>query len=154
MQALPINPLHYGSEHLTADIIEKYLYFGVDLHTSITTLVLIENTLGGQIIPLEEIKKIKALCDKHKARVHVDGARIWNACIETGITLEEYSSYFDSISLCFSKGLGAPIGSVLLGNTKLIQLAKQYRKSFGGGWRQAGMLAAACLYALDNNWKR
>jgi threonine aldolase len=79
---------------------------------------------------------------------------LWNACVETNISLLDYCNYFDSVSLCFSKGLGAPIGSVLLGNKKFINLAKQYRKSFGGGWRQAGMLAAAAIYAVDNNWKR
>jgi len=86
--------------------------------------------------------------------MHLDGARIWNACAVTGISLKQYSEFFDSVSLCFSKGLGAPIGSVIAGTKHNITNARQLRKQFGGGWRQAGILAAACIYALDYNWPR
>lgn len=84
--------------------------------------------------------------------MHLDGARLWNASIATGIPFHEYSKYFDSISLCLSKGLGAPVGSVLVGSHSFIEKARQYRKLFGGGWRQAGILAAAGIYAIDNIW--
>jgi len=86
--------------------------------------------------------------------MHLDGARIWNACAVTGISLKQYADCFDSVSLCFSKGLGAPIGSVIAGSKYNITNARQLRKQFGGGWRQAGILAAACIYALDYNWPR
>jgi len=153
-QVLPINPQHYGKDYLTAEIISQHLFLGNDLHTPITTIICIENTLGGQVIPIEEIRKIRQLANKHQIIMHVDGARLWNACIATGLSLEEYSKNFDSVSLCLSKGLGAPVGSILVGNKDFIDKARQYRKLFGGGWRQAGILASACLFAIENNWKR
>jgi len=86
--------------------------------------------------------------------MHLDGARLWNACLATNLEMHEYTQYFDSISLCLSKGLGAPIGSVLVGNKLFIEKARQYRKIFGGGWRQAGNLAACGIYAIEHHWKR
>jgi len=151
---LPINPLHYGKEYLTAEIIEEHLFEGNDLHTPNTTIISLENTLGGQILPIEEIKKIRELSNRKQIKMHLDGARLWNASVATGISLHEYAQYFDSVSLCLSKGLGAPIGSILVGNKEFIEKARQYRKLFGGGWRQAGILAGAALYAIENNWKR
>ena len=153
-QCIPINPLHFNSPFLTADIIRKYINLSNDLHSCVSYLVLLENTLGGDILPLSEIIKIKELCDEFGLQLHLDGARLWNACIANNLTLKDYSQYTHSLSLCFSKGLGAPIGSILCGNTKFINKSKIYRKSFGGGWRQSGYLAAAALYAINNNWKR
>jgi threonine aldolase len=86
--------------------------------------------------------------------MHLDGARLWNATVATGILPQEYASYFDSISVCFSKGLGAPVGSIVIGSGEFIEQARKYRKIFGGGMRQVGILAAAALYALDNNIDR
>ncbi len=95
--------------------------------------------------------KISDLAKKHNLRMHLDGARLWNASVATGIALSEYAKYFDSVSLCFSKGLGAPIGSIIVGEKDFIKKAHFYRKAYGGGMRQIGIIAAACEYALDNN---
>ena len=86
--------------------------------------------------------------------MHLDGARLWNASIATGIKLAEYASYFDSISLCFSKGLGAPVGSIVVGSKRFIRKAHYYRKAYGGGMRQVGILAAACIFAVENHFER
>jgi len=128
-----------------------------DHHFPRTRLICIENThnrQGGKIYPLEEIKALRKLADEYNLKMHMDGARLWNASIATGIPIIEYASYFDSISLCFSKGLGAPVGSVLAGSEQFIEKAHYYRKAYGGGLRQSGLLAAAAIYALDNNFKR
>lgn len=141
---------------LDADEIERYIrpdayYFPR------TALICLENThnrAGGTIYPIDEIKKISELAKIKKIRVHLDGARIFNASVETGISVKEYASCADSISFCFSKGLGAPVGSVLCGDFETIAKARKYRKILGGGMRQAGILAAAALYALENNVDR
>lgn len=122
-----------------------------------TTLVCLENThnrAGGTIYPLEAIKEISDEMKKRNIHLHLDGARIWNASVATGIPPDEYAAYVDSISVCFSKGLGAPVGSMLLGKKEFIARAHKFRKVFGGGMRQAGILAAACLYAIENNIDR
>ncbi|MCX6157577.1 MAG: low-specificity L-threonine aldolase [Ignavibacteriota bacterium] len=122
-----------------------------------TKLICLENThnrAGGTIQPIENIKDIYSLAKQNNIKVHIDGARIFNASAETGITLKEYAQYCDSISFCFSKGLGAPVGSILCGDYELITLAHKWRKILGGGMRQSGILAAAALYALDNNVTR
>ncbi|MEK9137795.1 MAG: low-specificity L-threonine aldolase [Bacteroidota bacterium] len=119
-----------------------------------TRLICIENThnrAGGTIIPMATIKEIHALARNEGIRLHLDGARLWNASAETGISPKEYASYFDSVSVCLSKGLGAPVGSVIAGSAEFISEARRYRKIFGGGMREAGILAAAGIYALDNN---
>ncbi len=128
-----------------------------DIHAPPTSLIALENThnrAGGRIFPLEEIKKIRILSIKRKIPLHLDGARLFNASVATGIPISEYGKYFDSVSICFSKGLGAPVGSVLSGGKEFIKKARHYRKVFGGGMRQAGILASACLFALENNVKR
>ena len=122
-----------------------------------TRLICMENThnrAGGTIIPFELMKEMSALAKIEGIRMHLDGARLWNACAETGITPKEYASCFDSVSVCLSKGLGAPVGSVITGTGDFIAEARRYRKIFGGGMRQAGVLAAAGLYALENNTAR
>lgn len=122
-----------------------------------TRLVAVENTHnrgGGSIFPIEEIKRIKEVVDKYNLKFHLDGARLWNASIATGISLKEYAQYFDSVSVCLSKGLGAPVGSVIAGSKEFIKVAHRYRKAWGGGMRQAGILAAAGLYAIKNNFQR
>lgn len=128
-----------------------------DVHYPQTTLICLENThnrAGGVILPLENIKEISEYARNNNLKIHLDGARLWNASVETGISLKEYCQYFDSVSLCFSKGLGAPIGSIVVGDNKLIHRVHYYRKVFGGGMRQAGILAAACIYAIDNHFER
>lgn len=128
-----------------------------DIHRPITRLVCIEDTMnkgGGAIYDFEEIKKIAQVCKEHNLAFHCDGARLFNALVATGRSPKEYGAAFDSISICLSKGLGAPVGSLLLGSHSFIQKAKRRRKSLGGGMRQAGIIAAAGLYALQNNVER
>lgn len=139
-----------GETFMTAKEIEKNLILGEDIHESPTKLICIENTLNGTIMPIEYMRDIRALADEHGIKIHLDGARIWNAHVETKIPLDEYGSLVDSMTLCFSKGLGAPIGSCLTGESNFIKRANHFRKMFGGGWRQAGLLAAACHWSLDN----
>ncbi len=122
-----------------------------------TSLVALENTLnkaGGNYYTLEEIAPISELCKKYNLPLHLDGARIFNALVETNENPKDYSKYFNSISVCFSKGLGAPVGSALLGSKNFIADARRYRRLLGGGMRQAGILAAAASYALDNHIDR
>ncbi len=122
-----------------------------------TKVIAVENThnrASGAIIPLENIVELKKLAEKHNLYFHLDGARIWNASVATGIHVKEYASYFNSISCCLSKGLGAPIGSIIVGTKEFIKEAFRVRKAWGGGMRQAGIIAAAGLYALKNNFKR
>ncbi|MFI1771320.1 threonine aldolase family protein [Thalassobellus citreus] len=122
-----------------------------------TSLVEIENTTnkgGGACWDFNEIKKIRKVCDENNLGFHLDGARLWNALVEKNDTTEQYGEVFDTISVCLSKGLGCPIGSVLVGNSEIMQNAIRIRKIFGGNMRQVGYLAAAGLYALDNNIER
>jgi threonine aldolase len=122
-----------------------------------TKVIEIENThnrAGGTINPINNIKVLSQLAKKYNLLIHLDGARIWNAYVETGISPAEYASYFDTISCCLSKGLGAPIGSIIAGSKDFIKEAFAVRKAWGGGMRQAGVIAAAGLYALKNNIDR
>ena len=119
-----------------------------------TSLVCLENThnrAGGTVYPLEKMKEVQEFCNKKHLALHLDGARIWNAHIATGIPLKEYGAAVDSVNVCFSKGLGAPVGSMLLGSKEFIAKAHKYRKVFGGAMRQVGVLAAACRYAIQHN---
>lgn len=128
-----------------------------DVHAPETTLVSLENTMnkgGGSVYYLEEIIPIKAICEQHGLKLHLDGARIFNALAVTGESPKDWGTLFDTISICLSKGLGCPVGSVLLGTRDDIKRAKKVRKSFGGGMRQAGFLAAAGIYALDHQVER
>ena len=99
-------------------------------------------------------RDIRKVCDSYGLFLHLDGARLANACVKTGKTLKEYAEPFDTLSICLSKSLGCPIGSMIVGSNKVIQRAKHFRKLFGGGWRQAGILASAALFALDHHWDR
>jgi threonine aldolase len=128
-----------------------------DVHAPETTLVSLENTMnkgGGSIYNLDEIKPIHALCKEKDIKLHLDGARLFNALVETGESPADWGAHFDTISICLSKGLGCPIGSVLLGTKDDIKRARKVRKVFGGGMRQAGFLAAAGIYALDHQVER
>ncbi len=128
-----------------------------DVHAPETTLVSLENTMnkgGGSIYTLDEIKPIYQLCKEKGLKLHLDGARLFNALVETEESPAEWGRHFDTISICLSKGLGCPIGSVLLGTKADMKRARKVRKVFGGGMRQAGFLAAAGIYALDNHVNR
>lgn len=128
-----------------------------DVHAPVTRLVSLENTMnkgGGSIYDFNEIKNIRALCDARNLALHLDGARLFNALTETKEIPAQYGSVFNTISVCLSKGLGAPVGSVLLGTAEAIKKARRVRKVYGGGMRQAGFLAAAGLYALQHQVER
>jgi threonine aldolase len=119
--------------------------------------VCLENThnhCGGLVLPLEHVRAVRALCDLHNLRMHLDGARLFNAVAASGVPAAEYAAAFDTVSICLSKGLGAPVGSVLAGDAATIALARRARKLYGGGMRQAGIIAAAGLYALQHNVAR
>lgn len=128
-----------------------------NLHVPETKMVALENTHnrhGGTILPQDEICKVREVCDEHELILHLDGARIWNVHVATGMSLPELTRPFDSISCCLSKGLGAPVGSMVVGSAALIQRCLRERKLFGGGMRQVGIIAAAGLYAVKNNIPR
>ena len=128
-----------------------------DQHCVRTRLVCLENTHnrgGGRIYPIEKIEAISQWAHGHGLAMHLDGARLWNAVVATGIAARDWASHFDTVSVCFSKGLGAPVGSALAGPREFILRARRVRKLFGGGMRQAGFLAAAALYALDHHVER
>ena len=125
-----------------------------DIHRPKTRLVALENTMnkgGGAIYDFKEIIKIATVCKKNELKLHMDGARLFNALAESQETPADYGALFNTISICFSKGLGAPVGSMLIGTKDAINQAKRVRKAMGGGMRQAGYLAAACTYALDHH---
>lgn len=128
-----------------------------DIHFPKTKLVALENTVnkgGGCYYALDKIKSIRKVCDDHGLLMHLDGARLFNALVETNDNPMEYGQYFDTVSICLSKGLGAPVGSLLLSNKENIKRARRIRKVFGGAMRQAGYLAAAGIYALDHHIDR
>ena len=134
-------------------VLEKYIRpYSYDMGHS--AIIEVENTTSGLIYPLEKMKAIKKIAEKHGMKVHLDGARIFNAVVETGIPLTEWAKECDDITFCLSKGLGCPVGSMLSGDKAFIEEAKRYRKMLGGGMRQIGYLAAAGIYALENHVER
>ncbi|MFB3884985.1 MAG: low-specificity L-threonine aldolase [Thermodesulfobacteriota bacterium] len=129
----------------------------MDHHFAVTRLVCLENTHnrgGGSIYPLKKIAEIYGIAKSKGLLVHLDGARLWNASVATGIPVSEYAQYADSVSTCLSKGLGAPIGSLVTGSKTFIDRVHRFRKMFGGGMRQVGIIAAAGIYALDHHMER
>jgi threonine aldolase len=129
----------------------------LDVHKAITSLVSLENTAnrgGGSCYDINEIQRIREVCTQKNLQLHLDGARLFNALVAKSESPLRYGELFDSISICLSKGLGAPVGSVLIGDTPFIQQARRIRKVFGGGMRQAGFIAAAGIYALENHIAR
>jgi len=154
IQLLPIEG-HNGV--FTAEQAEPYIRPESAYYMPKTRLIEVENThnrAGGTIHPIENIKSLQALAKKYRLAFHLDGARIWNASVATGISVKEYADCFDSVSCCLSKGLGAPVGTVIAGTKEFIKEAYRVRKAWGGGMRQAGIIAAAGLYALKNNIPR
>lgn len=125
-----------------------------DSHFANTRLLSLENTIGGKVLPLEYLAQARDFVNTHNLALHLDGARAFNAAVELNVDITTITKHFDSVSICLSKGLGAPIGSLLLGSQELINKARRWRKVLGGGMRQAGMLAAAGQYALENNVTR
>jgi threonine aldolase len=128
-----------------------------DSHFPQSRLIVVENTQnrgGGSVWPVERIREIRAVADEHGLRMHLDGARLMNACVATGCKPTDYTRYFDTVSMCFSKGLGAPVGSAVASTKETIKRVHRFRKMFGGGMRQAGILAAAALHALDHHVDR
>ncbi|KWF33443.1 low-specificity L-threonine aldolase [Burkholderia pseudomultivorans] len=126
----------------------------IDNHFARTRLLALENTIGGQVLPEGYVHEAVAFARSRRLAAHLDGARVCNAAVASGRSIAELCAPFDTVSICFSKGLGAPVGSVLVGSRPLIERAQRWRKVLGGGMRQSGILAAACLYALDHNVER
>lgn len=125
-----------------------------DFHFARTKMLSLENTIGGKVLSIEYMAKAQTFCQAHGLILHLDGARVYNAAIALNVDIEEISRYFDSMTICLSKGLGAPVGSLLLGERAFIDRARRIRKMLGGGMRQAGFLAAAGLFALKHNVER
>jgi len=125
-----------------------------DFHYAISKLLCLENTIGGKVLPMEYISAATSLASDHKLGNHLDGARLFNAVVRLGCKATDITRFFDSVSICLSKGLGAPVGSVLCGPADFIKTGRRWRKMLGGGMRQAGIIAAAGLYALENNIDR
>jgi threonine aldolase len=125
-----------------------------DFHFARTRLLALENTMQGKVLPLEYLAQARSFTQAHGLQLHLDGARLYNAAVKLGVDARKITEHFDSVSVCLSKGLGAPVGSVLCGSVELIAKARRLRKMVGGGMRQAGYLAAAGLYALDHHVQR
>lgn len=147
----PVTP--ENGDYLTLDdIVENFTPDDGDIHGAPTKVISMENTLHGVLTPIEEIRKISEFARSQGIWMHLDGARLVNASVASGISLKEYCQYFDSVSICLSKSLGAPIGSVLVGERKFIEKSNHFKKQAGGGIRQAGMMTLMALTALEDNW--
>ncbi|CEP12937.1 hypothetical protein [Parasitella parasitica] len=144
--ASPVVP--HNGHHITVQDVESNLITDT-ICSPVTKVVALENTLNGSIMPLDEIRRIREFTLSQGLKMHLDGARLWNASEETGVPLHEYGQYFDTISVCLSKGVGAPIGSILAGSRQNIIRARHIRKLMGGGWRQAGFLAMTARHCID-----
>ncbi|KAH6651152.1 pyridoxal phosphate-dependent transferase [Chaetomium tenue] len=138
--------------YLTLEDIKANIYLDDDVHTCPTRVISLENTLNGMIMPLEETRRISAFAREHNVKMHCDGARLWEVAASGAGSLVEFASCFDTVTLCFSKGLGAPIGSILLGSKEVIKHARWVRKSIGGGLRQSGVVTSAARVAVDETF--
>lgn len=138
---------------LPLDAVERAIK-PIDPHYARSRLLCLENTWHGRALPLEYLAQARGLCDRLGLGLHLDGARMYNAAVALQVAPREIARHFDSVSVCLSKGLGAPVGSVLVGTAALIDVARRWRKVAGGGMRQAGILAAGCLHALDHHVER
>jgi len=145
--------VHAADGTLPLDAVERAIK-PRDPHFARTKLLCLENTWHGRPLPIDYLGEARALCDRRGLALHLDGARLYNASVAQGVPARALTRYFDSVSVCLSKGLGAPVGSVLLGSHALIDEARRWRKVCGGGMRQAGILAAAGLHALDHHVAR
>ena len=154
--ACQVKALDGDRGRITADLVLEAINPD-DVHKARTRLISLENTAnrgGGSCYDFNDIQQIKEVCSSNNLKLHLDGARLWNALVAKAETPKQHGAIFDSISICLSKGMGAPVGSLLLGNSDYIKQARRVRKVFGGGMRQAGYLAAAGIYALQNNIER
>lgn len=151
IQAQPIS-FENDSGILNLKKVKKYIKPD-DSHYAITKLLCLENTYHGKILPLNYLKQAREFTIKNNLKLHLDGARVFNAAVALNVDIKQISTYVDSMSICLSKGLGAAVGSLLVGNKEFIKKARRYRKMLGGGLRQSGYLAAAGIYALDNHIK-
>jgi threonine aldolase len=149
-QMIPVIPSNH--HHITLEEIQEKIMLSEDIHFAPTKVIELENTLNGSIFPQDEIIRISEYAHSHGLIMHMDGARIWHVAAETGTSIKELCDPFDSVSLCFSKGLGAPVGSCLVGSAAFIKKARWFRKSFGGGMRQIGILTASCAYSLTHHF--
>lgn len=153
-QAMVVPVIPSNGNYLTLeDIKERIVPEDGDIHGAPTKVISLENTLHGIIYPLEELIRIKAWCMDNGLKLHCDGARIWNASVQAGVPLKQYGEIFDSISICLSKSIGAPMGSVLVGDLKFIKKANHFKKQQGGGIRQSGMMSRMAMVAIEDNWK-
>ncbi|KAI1978843.1 hypothetical protein LOZ53_004670 [Ophidiomyces ophidiicola] len=141
-----------NGHYLVLEDIQQHAILSDDFHGCPTRVISLENTLDGTIMPLSEAQRICEWARSHGLKVHLDGARLWNATAAGAGSITEYAGLFDSVSLCFSKGLGAPIGSMLVGSSEFIKKARWFRKSIGGGTRQAGIIAAAARVAVEDTF--
>jgi len=157
LSRVQLNPVKAKSKGiLSVDIIEDAIREPA-YYMPVSRLIIIENThnrAGGTIYTIEKVKELSDFAHSKGILIHLDGARLWNACAATGTSPKEYAQYFDTVSVCFSKGLGAPVGSAICGSKENITKARRMRKIWGGGMRQAGIIAAGALYALRNNRDR
>ncbi|KAF4122247.1 threonine aldolase [Geosmithia morbida] len=147
---MPVHPKN--GLYLTAEDVERSAILGDDIHIAPTKVICLELTIGGVLTPLEEIEAIAKFARANGIKIHCDGARLWNASAASGHSLSDYCQYFDSVSMCVSKGLGAPVGGVLASTKSGIRQARWLRKQQGGGIRQAGVLTAAARVALEQVW--
>jgi threonine aldolase len=138
--------------YLTLEDIKANVYLDDDVHTCPTRVISLENTLNGMIMPLDEVRRIAAFAREHGLKMHCDGARLWEVAASGAGSLTDFAACFDTVSLCFSKGLGAPIGSVLVGSRDVIKHARWVRKAIGGGLRQSGVVTAAARVAVDETF--
>jgi len=156
LSGVQITPVEGRRGIMTAEQVEERIR-PENIHHGPTTLIAIENTHnrgGGSVYPVYTVEAIGEVARRHGIRLHLDGARLLNACVEKGVKPTDYTQHCDSATLCFSKGLGCPAGSIVAGPGDFIERARRWRKVFGGGMRQAGILAAAAVYALEHNVER
>lgn len=156
LSGVTVRPLTGASGLLSLEQLQS-LHRPNDIHSPPTKLVWLENTHnrgGGTVQPYPSVEAISTWARGQKLTLHLDGARLWNAVVASGVPAKDWAKHFDTVSVCFSKGLGAPVGSALAGPKELMGLARRYRKLFGGAMRQAGYLAAACIFAIDHHVER
>ncbi len=157
LSSLQLRTFDSADGTLDPEVMDEYVHHDDDIHFAPTRIVCIEDThnhCGGLVYPLEKIREVRAFCDRHGLLLHLDGARIWNAAAAGGGSPSEIGSLCDTVAVCLSKGLGAPVGSLVAGDAAFVQRALRARKLFGGGMRQAGIIAAAGLYALEHHVER
>lgn len=153
-QAMVVPVVPRNGNYLTLEDIKRHFVpDDGDIHGAPTRVISLENTLHGIVYPLEELVRIRVWCLENGVKLHCDGARIWNASVACNVPMRQYGELFDSISICMSKSMGAPMGSVLVGDLKFIKKANHFRKQQGGGVRQSGMMCAMALWTIKDNWK-